>query len=135
MRRIPQSPSQCRTRPWGFTLIELLVVMAIIATLLALVAPRYFGSVTTAKENVLRSNLAQTREAIQRYQADKGRYPADLEALVSERYLRAMPLDPITDSTATWIIVPPQDPKQSGTSDVKSGAPGEASDGTPYESW
>jgi general secretion pathway protein G len=46
-----------------------------------------------------------------------------------------MPLDPITDSTATWIIVPPQDPKQSGTSDVKSGAPGEASDGTPYESW
>jgi general secretion pathway protein G len=119
----------------GFTLIELIVVMAVIATLLALVAPRYFSNIDRAKETVLKSNLAQMRDAIGRYNADKGRYPADLEALVKERYLRDLPVDPVAESTQKWVLVPPEDPKLGGVFDVRSGAEGEASDGTPYASW
>jgi general secretion pathway protein G len=113
----------------------LLVVMTIVAVLLALVAPRYFGNVDRAKETVLRTNLAQTRDAIGRYHADKGKYPADLETLVKERYLRDLPLDPVADSREAWVIVPPEDPKQGGVFDVKSGASGEASDGTAFGDW
>jgi general secretion pathway protein G len=119
----------------AFTLIELIVVMAVIATLLALVAPRYFHNIDRARETVLKSNLAQIRDAIGRYNADKGKYPADLEALVKERYLRAMPVDPVAESTEKWVIVPPEDPKQGGVFDVKSGAEGESSEGTPYANW
>jgi general secretion pathway protein G len=119
----------------GFTLIELLVVMAVVATLLALVAPRYFSNVDRAKETVLRTNLVQIRDAIGRYNADKARYPADLETLVRERYLREMPIDPVADSTEMWVLVPPEDPKLGGVFDVRSGAPGEASDGTSFANW
>ncbi|KPK03364.1 MAG: type II secretion system protein G [Betaproteobacteria bacterium SG8_39] len=123
------------TRRPGFTLIELLVVLAIIATLLMLAVPRYFASEDRAKEAVLKENLYQVRDAIGKYYADKGKYPESLETLASEKYLRAVPLDPITDSAATWVRVPPQDPQQSGVADVKSGAPGQARDGTLYGDW
>jgi len=123
------------TRARGFTLIELLVVMAIIATLLMLAVPRYFASEDRAKEAVLKENLFQMRDAIGKYYADKGKYPESLDALASENYLRAVPLDPITDSSATWVLLPPQDPQQSGVYDVKSGAEGQASDGTLYGDW
>jgi general secretion pathway protein G len=119
----------------AFTLIELIVVMAVIATLLALVAPRYFHNIDRAKETVLKSNLAQIRDAIGRYNADKGKYPADLEALVKERYLRDLPIDPVAESSEKWVLVPPEDRKQGGVFDVKSGAEGESSEGTPYASW
>jgi general secretion pathway protein G len=122
-------------RRQGFTLIELLVVMAIIATLLMLAVPRYFASEERAKEAVLKENLYQMRDAIGKYYADKGKYPESLDALASEKYLRALPLDPITDSSATWVLVPPEDPQQSGVYDVKSGAEGQASDGTLYGDW
>ena len=119
----------------GFTLIELLVVLAIVATLLTLALPRYFGSVDKSKEAVLKENLFQLRDAISRYHADKGRYPDTLDALATDKYLRKVPLDPITDSTATWIPVRPDDPQRSGVFDVRSGAPGKASDGTEYAQW
>ncbi|MEJ2175989.1 MAG: prepilin-type N-terminal cleavage/methylation domain-containing protein [bacterium] len=122
-------------RRQGFTLIELLVVMAIIATLLMLAVPRYFASEERAKEAVLKENLYQMRDAIGKYYADKGKYPESLDALAGEKYLRALPLDPITDSSATWVLVPPEDPQQSGVYDVKSGAEGQASDGTLYGDW
>jgi len=116
----------------GFTLIELLVVLAIVATLLTLTLPRYFTSVQRSKETVLRENLNVTRDAIGKYYADKGKYPESLEALATEKYLRKVPTDPITESATTWVVVPPDDPKKGAVYDLKSGAQGKASDGTPY---
>lgn len=118
----------------GFTLIELLVVLAIIATLLTLATPRYLQHVERAKEAVLRENLATTRAAIDQYHADKGVWPESLEALVTARYLRAVPRDPITESTETWIILPPpdQDPPAGGVYDLRSGARGKTLDGQDY---
>jgi general secretion pathway protein G len=122
-------------RARGFTLIELLVVMAIIATLLMLAVPRYFTSEEHAKEAVLKENLFQMRDAIGKYYGDKGKYAESLEALVSEKYLRAVPVDPVTDSATTWVVVRPEDPQKDGVADVHSGAPGTASDGTKYSDW
>lgn len=119
----------------GFTLIELLVVMAVVATLLTLVVPRFFGSIDKSKEAVLKENLHQMREAISRYHADKGKYPETLEALAADKYLRKVPLDPITESAASWIVVPPENPDTGGVYDVKSGAPGKGGDGTEYAQW
>jgi general secretion pathway protein G len=75
------------------------------------------------------------REAISRYYADKGKYPQSLEALVDEKYLRKLPLDPVTESAATWIMVQPADPEKSGIYDVRSGAPGRSLAGTEYAEW
>lgn len=119
----------------GFTLIELLVVLAIVATLLMLAVPRYFSSVDKSKETVLKENLYQLRDAIGKYYADKGKYPESLETLAAERYLRKLPLDPITENAATWVTVPPDDPQKGGVYDVKSGAQGRALDGTAYTEW
>ena len=107
----------------GFTLIELLVVLAVLATLLTLALPRYFGSIDKSKEAVLKENLFQLRDAISRYHADKGKYPETLDALASDKYLRKVPIDPITESPATWIIIPPEDREKSGVYDVRSGSP------------
>jgi len=119
----------------GFTLIELLVVMAIIATLLTLAVPRYFGSIEKSKEAVLRENLNQMRDALQKYYGDKGKYPDALEALAAEKYLRKVPVDPVTESSTTWVVVAPDDPKKGAVFDVRSGSPGQASDGTSYGDW
>lgn len=119
----------------GFTLIELLVVLAIIATLLMLAVPRYFSSVDKAKEAVLKENLFQMRDAIGKYYADKGRYPESIEALATDKYLRKVPLDPITESATTWVIAQPEDLQKGAVYDVRSGAQGKASDGTEYGTW
>ena len=119
----------------GFTLIELLVVMATIALLLTIAVPRYFHSVDKAKEVVLKEDLVQMRKAIDQFYADRGQYPQRLEDLVERNYLRRIPQDPITESAATWIIVPPREPGLSGVFDVKSGAQGTAMDGTTYSDW
>jgi general secretion pathway protein G len=117
----------------GFTLIELIVVMAIIATLLTIALPRYFGSVERSKEVTLRQSLNVMREAIDKFNADNGRYPEKLEDLVEKRYIRAIPVDPITESVATWVIVPVPGAMAQGTVyDVRSGAEGNASDGKPF---
>lgn len=121
--------------PSGFTLIELLAVLAIVGTLLLLAVPRYFSSVDKSKEVVLKENLYQMRDAIGKYYADKGKYPESIEALASEKYLRKTPVDPITESAATWVVVPPDDPQKGGVYDVKSGAQGKGLDGSAYEDW
>jgi general secretion pathway protein G len=119
----------------GFTLIELLVVLAVIATLLTLAVPRYFGSIDKSKEAVLKENLFQLRDAISRYHADKGKYPETLEALATDRYLRKIPVDPMTETASTWIVVPPADPQKTGVYDVRSGAQGKGLDGSEYAQW
>ena len=119
----------------GFTLIELLVVMSIIAMLLTIAVPRYFHSTDRAKEAVLKEDLAQMRNAIDKYYGDRGRFPDSLDDLVEKKYLRRVPADPITDSVQTWVTVPPTETGKGTVSDVKSGATGSAQDGTPYGNW
>jgi len=128
-------PRASRPRHRGFTLIELLVVMAIVATLLSIAAPRYFEHLERTRESTLRQSLVVMRDAIDKYKADTGQWPADLQALVTKRYLRAVPRDPITDSAETWRVVPPPEGEGTGMYDVKSGADGTAKDGTAYGDW
>ncbi len=119
----------------GFTLIELLVVMAIIALLLSIATPRYFNSVEKTKEAVLHQDLSTMRDAIDKYYGDTGSYPDNLNDLVSKKYLRKLPVDPVTDSASTWVVVPPSDADKGGVYDLHSGAPGNGRDGTPYSDW
>lgn len=119
----------------GFTLVELMVVMAIVALLLSLALPRYFNHLESARETILRQDLAVMRDAIDKYHGDRGHYPDSLEALVSARYLRSLPVDPITERADTWQIVEPPDDAAGAVYDVRSGAPGKGRDGTPYGEW
>jgi len=122
-------------RRTGFTLIEMLVVMAIMATLLAIAAPRYFDSMERAKETALRSDLRILREALDKFHADTGTWPRELQNLVAARYLRELPVDPVTGATTTWQAIGNPDGITPGVYDVHSGAPGIAHDGTAYSSW
>lgn len=119
----------------GFTLIELLVAMTIIALLLSIVVPRYFHSVTRAEETVLKQDLFLMREALDKYHADTGQFPDVLDDLVAKKYLRKIPVDPVTQSSTSWVILPPASNEKGGAFDVKSGAPGNAGDGTAYADW
>ncbi len=122
-------------RRGGFTLIELLVVMAIVAVLLTLAVPRYFGRVEAANEAALRDDLHQMRDALDKYYGDNNRYPEKLDDLVTKRYLRRIPPDPMTGSDKTWVAVPPDNPRMGGVADVRSGAEGNGRDGKPYKEW
>lgn len=120
----------------GFTLIEILVVLAIIATLLSLVTPRYFNSIDKSKETILKHDLVTIREALDKFYSDKNFYPETLDDLVQYKYLRAIPKDPITDSSATWqIIAPDQIEIKGNIYDVKSGSQAISSEGIPYAEW
>lgn len=122
-------------RRQGFTLIELLVVMAIVSTLLLLVAPRYLHRVDAAKEAVLRENLRQVRDVIGKFHGDTGRYPETLEELVERKYLRALPVDPMTESAGTWDLVPVPDGSQGVVYDIRSGSTALGQDGRKYADW
>ena len=104
---VSMSFSSARRR--GFTLIELLVVLGIIALLLTLAVPRFFPSIDKSRETILAENLRNTREIIGQYYSDTGRYPDSLEQLVEKKYLRGLPVDPLTESTTTWTVVAPED--------------------------
>ncbi len=114
----------------GFTLIELLVVLAVVALLATIALPRWFGALDTAREQALAENLRVLRVSIDRFRGDTGRFPADLQELVSRRYLRAVPVDPITESDQTWVLLPREG--EDGVADVRSGAPGSGLDGRPF---
>ena len=116
----------------GFTLIELLVVLAIVALLLTLAVPRYFSSIDSAKETILADNLRNVREVIDQFYADRGRYPDSLDQLVERKYLRSLPVDPITESTGTWLLIPPEDASKGSLYGIQSGAPGNSRSGKPY---
>lgn len=121
------------SRARGFTLIELLVVMAIIAVLLTIAAPRYFEHLDRSKDATLKQTLSVTRDAIDKFRGDRGTWPQSLQELVDRQYLRKPPFDPVTDSSETWILVPPKDAAtESGVADLKSGAEGLSRDGVPY---
>jgi general secretion pathway protein G len=127
-------------RSAGFTLIELLVVVAIIGILAAVAVGQYQRSIVKAKESVLKENLFRIRTAINLYFADKGHYPYDLPTLVDDKYLHRMPIDPVTESTKTWIVeyaeIDEEDiSTEPGISDVRSGAQGVSLDGSPYSDW
>ena len=124
----------------GFTLIELLVVVAIIGILAAVAVGQYRTSIQKAKEAVLRENLFLMRQQINLYFADKGRYPYDLQSLVDDSYLKAVPVDPITESADTWETEYAQlddadISQEPGIVDVRSGAGGSSLDGTSYAEW
>ena len=121
----------------GFTLIELLVVISMISILAAMGVVQYRNSVQRTKETTLKKDLFEIRDVIDQYYADKGKYPSSLDALVSDGYLRKIPIDPITNSADTWETVPaeadPSNPSaEPGIYNIKSGAPGTALDGTAY---
>jgi len=128
--------TSCRHRSTaGFTLIELLVVLAIVSTLLLLVAPKYFQRLEAAREAVLRDNLRTTREVLDRFYADTGRYPDSLQDLVEKHYLRALPVDPLTESATAWQLVPAPEGYKGAVYDIHSNAQGRARDGTNYAEW
>jgi general secretion pathway protein G len=119
----------------GFTLIELLVVLSILAMLLTLSAPKYFHSIDASKETVLAENLRIAREAIDRFYGDSGRYPESLEELVSRRYLRALPIDPVADNSTEWSLIAPPERAAGRVADLKSRARGIGRNGQPYAHW
>ena len=123
----------------GWTLIELVVVVSLMSVLAAVAMVGYGTAVTRAREAVLKENLFRMRDAIDQYHADRSEYPPGLESLVSEGYLRAIPEDPFTRSTATWQVVlaeyDPANPLAQGVFDVRSGAAGTGLDGTAYAEW
>ncbi|MEK8052490.1 prepilin-type N-terminal cleavage/methylation domain-containing protein [Ideonella sp. DXS22W] len=120
-----------RTARRGFTLLELVVVLAILGLLLTLVVPRYVGTLDQGREAVQQANLQRLREAIDAFLADQGRYPDRLDELVQRRYLRQLPLDPLTGA-ADWRVLPPPPGVPGRVFDVASvhhGGPAVARDG------
>lgn len=118
----------------GFTFIELMVVMAIIATIIAIAMPRYFDGLQRTKETALKQNLKEMRDAIDHYHADKGVYPLNLQAMVTDRYLRFIPDDPLTEKADTWQVIATPD-RDNRVYDVISGAVGVDRNGVAYSSW
>jgi len=121
----------------GFTLIELIVVLAIIALLVSIVAPRYHHTVDRARDASLRTSLNVVRDAIDKFTADRDRYPDSLDELVARGYLRQLPQDPVTGLRDSWQMLPPaaSSVMKGKVADVRSGATGRGEDGTPYNSW
>ena len=139
VRRI-RSGERVTRREFGFTLIELMIVMTIISILLAIAIPIYQKSIIRAKESVLRNNLFTLRTMIDEYTVDKQHAPETLDDLVSEGYLRQVPVDPITGNNTSWKLVMEDTPvggdnQPPGIFDVHSGAEGNSLEGTAYSDW
>ena len=140
MRQHCTSGRTARRQAAGFTLIELMIVMALIVVLAGIGLAVHQNSQTRAREAVLKEDLFRMRDAIDQYYADKSMYPASLDALVSDKYLRGIPIDPFTQKADTWQTtmseLDPANPSaQPGVYDVKSGSERLALDGTAYSSW
>jgi general secretion pathway protein G len=124
----------------GFTLIEVLIVVVLVIVLASVGLATYTNSVRRAREAVLKEDLFRMRDAIDQYYADKNKYPATLQDLVSDGYLREIPKDPITDSTDTWQTENAEpDPNnvsaELGIVNVKSGSEEMSMEGTKYSEW
>ncbi len=133
-RRVPLTAAR------GFTMIELLIVMALVVILASVVMVQYRNSVTRAEEAALKENLFRMRDAMDQFYADKNKWPTDLAELVSENYIREIPVDPITRSKETWQTTAaetdPNNPASAGGIDnVHSGSDRTALDGTRYADW
>lgn len=132
--RVSASPR----RHLGFTLLELMIVITIVIILASIALPQYQRTIMHAREAVLRDDLYKMRTLLDQYAADKGKLPQSLDDLISERYMRELPVDPITGAK-DWVPVPGEDPNSSsgdqGVIDVKSASPETSSEGTPYSEW
>ncbi len=127
-------------RRFGFTLIELMIVMAIIAVLMAIAVPIYTRSIQRSKESVLKNNLFSLRTVIDEYTYDKQKAPQTLQDLVSDGYLRQVPMDPITGSNDSWKLIMEDatntvNQTMPGIFDVRSGSELTSLEGTPYSEW
>ena len=126
-------------RATGFTLIELLLSLLLVALLASLAVPVVSGGITKARESTLRADLYALRKAIDDFHADNGAYPKELDELVSKRYLRRIPPDPVTERRDSWVLVRAESEKGGGPAggiyDVRSGSTELASDGSYFKDW
>ena len=127
--------ARANPREHGLTFVELIVTVAILSILAMAALPVARFQVKRQNERELRRDLWMMRDAIDKYFADHGRYPDSLEDLVAKRYLRAVPVDPITQKSSSWVVNPPEDTTLGAVYDVRSGAPNKARDGTAYKEW
>ena len=122
----------------AFTLLELMIVITIVIILAAIALPQYQRTIMHAREAVLRDDLYKMRTLLDQYAADKGKLPSSLDDLITERYLRELPVDPITGEK-NWTVETGEDPNstsgESGVVNVRSASPDTSSDGTPYSEW
>ena len=118
MPALVHAPRSPRRHARGFTLIEMLVVMTLIALLLTLALPRYFHALDFGRANVQRQNVATIRDAIDKFHGDLGRYPDSLDELVGRRYLRQVPVDPVS-GTSNWVVIAPQDATEGSVYDIQ----------------
>ena len=109
-----------------------MVVLAIVATLISIVVPKYFSAVDQAREAALKETLKVVRDAIDKHFSDTGKYPDSLDELVTRKYLRKAPVDPVTERVDSWILVAPADPALGVVADLRSGAQGNDRTGRPY---
>jgi general secretion pathway protein G len=123
----------------GWTIIEMMIVISLVVTMAGIAMISYGTAVTRSREAVLKEDLFRMRDAIDQYFADKAQYPASLDDLVTAGYLRTIPVDPLTNSATSWQVVladfDPANPLSQGVFDVRSGAQGQAIDGSPFAEW
>jgi general secretion pathway protein G len=127
-------------RQFGFTLIEMMIVMAIIVILIGIAVPYYQKSILRAKESVLRNNLFTVRQVIDEYSYDHQKAPQALADVVTDGYLRSIPIDPMTGTNQSWVVIM-EDPNtaasqnEPGIFDVRSGSDKASLDGSKYADW
>lgn len=119
----------------GFSLVELLLVLFVVALLASLVAPLVTGSIQRARESTLKEDLHILRKAIDDYYADTGRYPESLKQLAEKRYIRKIPVDPMTEQSNTWVEVRGEGQNAAGVVDVRSASEEKSADGVAYRDW